>query len=387
MIMKNSPINVIAFSGFYLPGYKGGGPIKTIKNLFDETGKEINFKLITSDHDLGDKSPYNNICSNEWNKVGNADVFYTQSGIKGYKQIAQILSRKDYDLIYLNSFFSLQFSFFPLLIAKFLRQKIILGPRGEFSAGALNLKSFKKSLFIRFYKIFCLHYSVVFQASSEFEFLDIKKVLGAKVDIYIAEDIGAQYFTENFPVSNGSRLNIVFLARISPMKNLLLALEILKQVKHLVTYDIYGPIEDQQYWEQCKEIILDLPSNIKVEYKGQLQPSNVIEVLSKYDLFFMPTQGENYGHVIAEALCAGVPILIADTTPWRNLEEQGIGWDLSLNNPKAFSNVIDTMVMLSEEQRLQMRKNVLEWAKNKFSNREAIEANIDMFNYTISKNR
>ena len=171
------------------------------------------------------------------------------------------------------------------------------------------------------------------------------------------------------------------------MKNLLLALEILKQVKYLVTYDIYGPIEDQQYWEQCKEIILDLPLNIKVEYKGQLQPNNVIEVLSKYDLFFMPTQGENYGHVIAEALCAGVPILIADTTPWRNLEEQGIGWDLSLNNPKAFSNVIDTMVMLSEEQRLQMRKKVLEWAKNKFSNREAIEANIDMFNYTISKNR
>lgn len=70
----------------------------------------------------------------------------------------------------------------------------------------------------------------------------------------------------------------------------------------------------------------------------------------------MPAQGENYGHVIAEALCAGVPILIADTTPWRNLEEQGIGWDLSLNNPKAFSNVIDTMVMLSEEQRLQMKE-------------------------------
>lgn len=385
--MGNSFTNVVVFSGFYLPGYKGGGPIKTIKNLFDETGKDINYKLITSDRDLGDKVPYTNIRFNEWNKLGNANVFYIQPGLKGYKQILQILSRKDYDLIYLNSFFSLRFSFFPLIIAKLLHKKIILGPRGEFSTGALSLKSFKKYLFIRFYKILCLHYNVVFQASSKFEFLDIKKVLGAKVDIYIAEDIGAQYFTENLPVSNGSRLNIVFLARISPMKNLLLALEILKQVKYLVTYDIYGPIEDQQYWEQCKEIILDLPSNIKVEYKGQLQPNNVIEVLSKYDLFFMPTQGENYGHVIAEALCAGVPILIADTTPWRNLEEQGIGWDLSLNNPKAFSNVIDTMVMLSEEQRLQMRKNVLEWAKNKFSNREAIEANIDMFNYTISKNR
>lgn len=74
-------MKVLAFSDFYLPGYKGG-PIKTIKNLFDETGKEINYKLITNSRDLGDKVPYTNIRFNEWNKLGNTNVFYIQPGLK-----------------------------------------------------------------------------------------------------------------------------------------------------------------------------------------------------------------------------------------------------------------------------------------------------------------
>ena len=107
--------------------------------------------------------------------------------------------------------------------------------------------------------------------------------------------------------------------------------------------------------------------------------------LSAYDMFFMPTKGENYGHVIAEALCAGLPILIADTTPWRNLQEQGIGWDLPLNDPNAFSTAIDQLALMPAEQHVQMRETVLAWAKNKFSQRDAIDANIAMFRYAYEK--
>lgn len=378
-------MNIIVFANYYLPGYKGGGPVKTINNLIDQLGNEINFKLVTSDRDLGNSLPYESIRCSAWNKVGNAEVFYIQPGFVGYKQLSKILNKKNHDIIYINSFFSTRFSFLPILIAKATNKKTILGPRGEFSEGALSLKAQKKRIFIKVYKSLNLHRGTIFQASSDYEAEDIRKALGSNVDIFIAEDIGAQEFVEALPIRNIDTLSIVFVSRISPMKNLLTALKILKKAQHFVTYDIYGPIEDEEYWAKCEAVIEMLPTNIQVKYKGELYPNEVLSTLSEYDAFFMPTKGENYGHVIAEALCAGLPILIADTTPWRNLQELGIGWDLPLNNPKAFSDTIDQLATLSVDDHHKMRKRVLAWAKNKFSQRDAIEANIAMFKYAANK--
>ncbi|WP_201546715.1 glycosyltransferase [Psychrobacter immobilis] len=378
-------MNILTFTGHYLPGYKGGGPIKTIKNLFDQTGSSLSYKLITNDRDLGDTLPYNSIDHNVWNKVGNAEVFYVQSGCIGYKQITKILFEKDYELIYLNSFFSPTFSLFPLVLAKTLRQKVIVGPRGEFSEGALSLKSRKKSTFIKLYKLLNLHRGIIYQASSDYEAEDIRRVLGSKIDIQIAEDIGSQEFAQYIPERENIALKAVFISRISPMKNLCFALEALKSVQNPLVYDIYGPIEDQSYWQHCQGIIADLPSYIDVQYKGELTPEQVVPTLSPYDFFFMPSKGENYGHVIAEALCAGLPLLISDATPWRNLSEQGLGWDLPLDNASAFSNAINKLALMSKDGHHEMRKNVLKWAKQKFSQKDAIDSNIAMFEYAVNK--
>jgi glycosyltransferase involved in cell wall biosynthesis len=378
-------VRVLTVTGHYLPGYKGGGPIKTIKNLFDRVGKEIAFKLITSDRDLGSDIPYLDVKHDTWNTVGNAKVFYSQAGLVGFKQIARIIREKDYDVLYLNSFFSLRFSILPLLIAKLLRQKVIIGVRGEFSDGALSIKPFKKRIYINLFKTFQLYRGIVFQASSEYEAADIQKILGYRSNVFIAENIGSQEFTNNMVQRTLGPLNAVFVSRISPMKNLLVALEILKDVKQPLTYHIYGPIEDQSYWKRCEEVINTLPHHIKAEYKGVLKPADVVKTMANYNLFFMPTKGENYGHVITEALCAGLPLLIADTTPWRNLQAQSIGWDLPLNEPGRFSEILDQLAVIPAGEYLIMREIVLAWAKDKFSQSDAVEANLNMFRYAYEK--
>ncbi|PSJ40078.1 group 1 glycosyl transferase [Zobellella taiwanensis] len=378
-------VNVFVFSPFYIPGYKGGGPIKTMKNLFDKTGSDIDYKLITSDRDFGDVSPYASVTCGAWNKVGNALVFYAQPGKVGYVQAFRELRENNYDLVYLNSFFSPRFSLFPLLATKILRGKVLLAPRGELSEGALSIKSFKKRVFITFFKLLGFHRNTIFQASTDYEKEDVLRNLGEGVDVYVAENIGTQELAQHLQERIPDTLKAVFVSRISPKKNLLTALEILHNVKHPLEYDIFGPIEDVGYWQQCEKVIASLPSHIKVIHKGSLSPDEVVNTLSNYDVFFFPTMGENYGHVIAEALCAALPIVIADTTPWRNLQQQGIGWDLPLNNPEAFSFVLDELATMPPDQHHKMRENVLAWAKNKFSQRDAIEANIAMFKYAYEK--
>src|SRR3546814_12203947 len=101
-------------------------------------------------------------------------------------------------------------------------------------------------------------------------------------------------------------LRITFLSRISPMKNLLFCLETLARVHVPVVFTIYGPREDHEYWQRCEAAITALPSHVVAVYGGSIEPSDVVPALSRPDIFFLPTFGENYGHVIAEALAAGL---------------------------------------------------------------------------------
>jgi glycosyltransferase involved in cell wall biosynthesis len=60
----------------------------------------------------------------------------------------------------------------------------------------------------------------------------------------------------------------------------------------------------------------------------------------------LPSRGENFGHVIAEALAAGCPTVISDRTPWRALRESRAGWDLPLDDLAGFHRAIETLVQM-----------------------------------------
>ena len=106
-------------------------------------------------------------------------------------------------------------------------------------------------------------------------------------------------------------------------------------------FDIYGEVEDLEYWDQAKQIIGSLPSHITVKDHGPLPHENVTRVLEASHIFVLPSLGENYGHAIFESWSAGRPCLISDKTPWRQLQRQLIGWDLPLDNEEAWIRAVE----------------------------------------------
>lgn len=378
---KGKKLSILVIAAFFYPGFRGGGPIKTLKNIFRCTGDEFDFKLITGDRDLGDSAAYSSVNCGEWNELDNVSVYYANKGWFGFYQIVRQLVLDNSDVVYLNSFFSPRFSFIPILLCRCFKRKVVLAPRGEFSEGALSIKPRRKKFFIYLYKTFGLHKAAAFQASSCFEEKDIYNALGEKVSVLVAENIGDQFYAESFAKRVSNKLKMVFVSRISPKKNLLAALHILKKVERPIRYDIYGPIEDLGYWQQCQDVIDTLPKYLEVNYMGEINPEYVVDELSKYDAFFFPTKGENYGHVIAEALCAALPVIISDATPWRGLESQGVGWDISLSNTDRFASIITSLCDMSPERHYAMRQNVLQYSKEKFSQKNAVKDNVYMFKY------
>ena len=351
---------ILTFAGAYLPGFKAGGPIRSLANMAKQLGDEFDFRIVVPDRDLGDTSAYPSVDVDRWNAVDKAQVFYRSPGAAGWRALLAALQQIDYDLIYLNSFFSPDSSLRPLLyrrIGKLRRRPVLLAPRGEFSPGALALKPIKKQAFLKLAEAIGLHSETLFQASSDHEAADIQRVISPKriltsSNISVACDLQQSDYQPIDRASNrrsGHPLKGVFLSRVSPKKNLAGALSILARVSCPVTYDIYGPIEDQTYWAQCLKLKAALPAHVTVQYLGELRPEEVETVLPAYDFFFLPTLGENYGHVIREALSAGLPVLISNQTPWRNLAAASVGAELPLDQPEAFVAWIESFSRLEHK--------------------------------------
>lgn len=339
---------ILIFTKYYLPGYKSGGPIQSMSNLVAWCGDDYRFKIITGDRDSRESKPYENIRLNQWNTVGNAQVFYLKKKNITPFYLLQLLRDTEYDFIYFNSFLRLQFSVMPLLLLKFITDfdlgNVLLAPRGEFSPGALEIKSIKKKWFLKFVKYLGIYDRINWQATNEDEIRDIKRNINVKKqNIYLVPNLPQKetsIYSDVFE-KDINTLHIIFLSRVSPIKNLKYALNILKMIKNIrIQFDIYGVISDEKYWQDCKRIINSMPGNHTICYKGTIEHDLVIETISKYHLFFLPTRGENYGHAIYESFIAGTPVLISDQTPWQGLANRELGWDIPLSNQKEFIEII-----------------------------------------------
>jgi glycosyltransferase involved in cell wall biosynthesis len=286
-------------------------------------------------------------------------VYYLPPTKNKFLKLRSLISNTRHDVLYLNGFFSFSYSIKPLLAYRTLKsneQPVILAPRGGFSEGALKIKKLKKNAFIKLVRLLKIYRNIIFHASSNFEFDDILKTLiTTKSFIKVAIDMPEMSkggFKNYIPPSDKkSDLRLIFVSRISPKKNLDYALKVLSNIKCKVSFDIYGPLEDEDYWEDCRQLIKNLPENVECRYCGILMPEKVKIVFSGYDIFLFPTHGENYGHVIAESLSVGTPVLISDQTPWKCLDKEGLGWEFSLNDESSFIQVINQFAQTSAEER------------------------------------
>lgn len=379
----NKPI-ILVFVRYFLPGFKAGGPVRSIDNLVGQLGDEFDFHVVTSDRDLGDTAAYPGVTSDARAQVGKANVTYLSPREQGFGGIRRFLCATPHDVVYLNSFFDPVFSAVPLLVRRFglaPHKPYLVAPRGEFSPGALALKAWKKRLYLRVVRTGGLFRNVGWQASSEYEAAEIVRTFDVNPDhVYIApnptaSESGQCQVSSSAHRDPGMPLRVVFLSRISPMKNLRFALRVIAQIQEPVVFDIYGPVADEEYWQRCQVDIASLPSHVKVNYRGAVPPDQVQEIMSSHDLFFLPTLGENFGHVIAEALSAGTPVLIADTTPWRGLEAAGVGWDLVLDEERSFLRCIEHCARLGVEEYETWRASIRRFAATRLNDPEVLKAN------------
>jgi len=339
---------------WFIPGYKAGGPIQSCLNMCRVLKSEYDIYVFTTDKDHGEIDPYVGIATNEWitHKQLDIKIYYINQYKNFYKQLAIEIKTIAPDFIYLNLFFSPRFIIYPLWLKlrRIIKTTVILCPRGTLYESALSVKWYKKKPMLYLYKKSGVHHQIKFHATNGREQQAIEHFFPGS-EIVIANNLPNvnQPAFKNLQKLSGY-INCIFIARIVPIKNLLLVIKFLEKVSARVNLTIVGPEENGLYWNECKSKIHTLPKNITVTYLGAKSNNELTALLQQHHLFILPTTGENFGHAIFESFLAGRPVLISDQTPWLNLTQLNIGWDLPLDEPAAFVNCIEKAALWNQQE-------------------------------------
>ncbi len=331
----------------------------TVVNLVERFSDRYDFFIVARNYDgRNHRTPYTEVKTNEWNRVGPAMVYYVPDSGVTRNNFGKFLNEIRPDAVFLNSFFCTLAIKYLLLrkMNRSFRLPTILAPCGELIPETINLKPVKKKAFIATAKATGLYMDVLWKASFEDEERQIKQVFGEKAKIMKAPDLPPASVLPDFsfdskPGKESGKVKFSFVSRVSRKKNLAFLLEALGGVTvGDIELDIIGPVEDERYWAECDRLISVLPRNIRVNILGAMENREVLDHLTGAHFFVLPTLGENFGYVFVEAMAAGCPLIISDRTVWNDLEVKGIGWNIPIYGVDAWRRVLADCTEMGEEE-------------------------------------
>ncbi len=220
--------------------------------------------------------------------------------------------------------------FIIFLLAKITFTKIVVSPHGMIDPLSFSQKKIKKNFAWFIYQKFIFKYSNLIIVNSGFEKKNLlKKLKFSKHIKIIKHGVSLPKASINFKKKN--EISFVFFSRIHPSKNLMKLVEIWKKNNFFDDYilDIYGEIDDVNYFESFKN---EIKKSKNINYKGKINSNNLIYKLSKYDVFLHPSNSENFGLVILEALSCGLYPVVNKKLDWKILDKNDLGYSLNFND-------------------------------------------------------
>jgi glycosyltransferase involved in cell wall biosynthesis len=99
----------------------------------------------------------------------------------------------------------------------------------------------------------------------------------------------------------------------------------------------------------------------------------------------LPSETENFGNVVVEALNHGTPVIASKGTPWSILETYNAGYHCS-NDPELLSKAIDKLLSLSHIDYNEMSANSIKLVEDKFDVNSNILKWITVYKQVLNEN-
>lgn len=240
----------------------------------------------------------------------------------------------NFDIFHFHSIWSSP-TWFGLAFCFLNNKKYVISPRSSLYKKSLERKSFFKNILLRLFLKKLISRAAFIHTTEPVESSDVKALCSGKVfelphGIIKKCDVNLEQ-EEPSPQLKGLSFSesksFVFLSRIHPRKRLkevilsFLNLDMSKGYKLFIA----GPKENNEYFNECLDLVPNELIGESVFYLGMLSSRDVEFILSRSDFFVVPSDFENFGLAIIEALGNHLFVIIGRHTPWQDVSDYGIG--------------------------------------------------------------
>jgi glycosyltransferase involved in cell wall biosynthesis len=361
---------LLVVSQYWAPAELAGGARSTGRAVA-AVADRVETWVVAGDRDVGDPGPWTDVPvplpgSGGWVDCDGVHVRYQRWDLRSGRRVRAAIDEVDPDVIYLPSLFAP--GSLAVLWRRWIRgvtRPVVVAPEGELHPGALAHHHGRKRAVLVLLRRSGLGRSVRWRAVDATEARQIRRIAGPRAAIHVAPDLHdapRDPPPPSAPKAPG-RARAAFVGSIVPKKGLHRALELLWPLRHDIDLDVYGPIVDEEEWARCRAVLDRGVPDGAWQVHGAIPHDQVGPALAAADLLVLPTLGENYGYVIAEALAAGCPVLTSDQTPWRDLADDGCGWDLPLDDVAGWRTALAEVVGWDDDDRRRARHAALERAR------------------------
>lgn len=308
-------MRILQVSSFYYPELKFGGPplkIHALSKGLRQHGHEVSVLTFSEDAARTGETDYDGVSVRylPWAGTGLRQWPRDRAAIARAVQMA--------DVVHVHGLYNL-LGPLALVAARRAGKPCVLEPLGMFTPRGRN--QWVKRLYHRAFTHRMARQARVVIATSPQEFKELeplgqppKLVLrrnGIDVETF-AKLPSADIFRRKLGIPADRRV-VLFLGRLSPVKNLEQFIEAFARVRLAnTTLALVGPAEPD-YEARLRALAQRLGIAGDVAFAGALYDEEKLSALAAADLFVMPSLIESYGNAVAEAVAAGRPVLLTDT--------------------------------------------------------------------------
>ena len=169
------------------------------------------------------------------------------------------------------------------------------------------------------------------------------------------------------PIPPKEKIRIGYLGRVHPRK----------RIERL----IYAFANHRDAFNDCELLIIGSDDIFYEQFLRQevkrLDLSNVVftgfltgdekdKAITDLSVLAVPSDFENFGNIVTEALVRGVPVIASKGMPWQDLEDYHCGWWIK-NDQQAIDKTLMEAIAMSEDERIAMGMRGKQLMKDKYS--------------------
>ena len=279
-----------------------------------------------------------------WMKLVECDYF---TPLALSKNVDKFLQETVYELYHVNTLW-LYATHATCCYARKMAKPYVLSTHGMLYPTALKVNAWKKKLMGMLWynedimKATCIHTT----CQQEMKYV---RAYGYKGPIAIIpnpvvlpNEVSLRFIDENQKCRIQSKKQIGFLGRLHPIKkveNIIYAMALLNEDESkLLSFQVMGKF-DKSYEAFLRAEAKRLNLEDSVTFVGFVSGLEKYERLSQISALMVPSEQENFGMIVPEALICGTPVYASLGTPWSELTEHNCGWWRD-NKPETIVQVI-----------------------------------------------